>query len=167
MHLQQHHGRGGAGVLGHEAGQWLCRGRTHRCHHRHRRLPPRRGAGRCSRAGPVRGAAALLHRLPQPREGMAGACGRHLGAGAAHPVHPQREHRPADHRLQCGRHRQLLLVQAGRLHLPAHRAGEDQLHPHLCHAPEQCAQPHQRAQGAGKAAAAPAGPHRHHPCAGR
>ena len=30
------------------------------------------------------------------------------------------------------------LVQAGRLYLPAHRAGKDQLYPDLCHAPEQC-----------------------------
>ena len=33
-------------------------------------------------------------------------------------------------------YRQLLLVQAGRLYLSAHRAGKDQLYPDLCHAPE-------------------------------
>ena len=55
------------------------------------------------------------------------------------------------------RHRQLFLVPAGRLHLPAHRAGQDQLYPDLCHAPEQCPQPDQRAPGAGQAAGAPDG----------
>lgn len=45
--------------------------------------------------------------------------------------------------------------------------GKDQLYSDLCHAPEQRAQPHQRAKGAGKAVAAPAGAHCHHPCAGR
>ena len=71
--------------------------------------------------------------------------------------------RDADHRLQRGRHRQLFLVQAGRLHLPAYRAGKDKLHPHLRHASEQCPQPPQRAERAGQAAAPSLRADRHHP----
>ena len=111
--VQQRHGRADAGLLGSGAGRRLCGGRDHRPDHRHRGLPPGTGPGGSLGGGGAHRPAVVHGGLPQPGQGVALPCGVHLGAGAAHPVHPQPGFGAADHRLQRRRHRQLFLVPAG------------------------------------------------------
>ena len=128
--------------LGRQAGQRVCRGRGHRPDHRSSATT----AVRLVQAGAARIGlviAVLLSNIDYRSLVKVWPVHVALTWGMVLPTLVLRNvsSRPADHRLQRRRYRQLLLVQAGRLYPPAHRAGQDQLYPDLCHAPEQCAQP--------------------------